>query len=40
MIFVPSQGGINHAEEEWTKPGHLADGARVLATALTALAAG
>ena len=38
MIFVPSQGGISHSEEEWTNPGHLADGARVLTAVLATLA--
>jgi N-carbamoyl-L-amino-acid hydrolase len=39
MIFVPSRGGVSHSEEEWTEPGHLADGARVLAAVVATLAA-
>ena len=38
MIFVPSRGGISHSEDEWTEPGHLADGARVLTAVLATLA--
>jgi beta-ureidopropionase / N-carbamoyl-L-amino-acid hydrolase len=39
MIFVPCRAGISHNEAEWAEPGHLADGARVLAEVLGELAA-
>ena len=30
MIFVPSEGGVSHAETEYTRPEHCAQGANVL----------
>lgn len=30
MIFIPSQGGRSHCEEEWTDWDHVVDGTRVL----------
>jgi allantoate deiminase len=38
MIFVPSRGGRSHCPEEWTDPGHIETGTRVLARALQLLA--
>jgi allantoate deiminase len=38
MVFVPSAGGISHAPEEFTSTEDLAQGTRVLARALRALA--
>ena len=38
MIFVPCRKGISHNPAEWSEPGQLAAGARVLAEALAALA--
>jgi hydantoinase/carbamoylase family amidase len=38
MIFVPSRhGGVSHVPEEWTTPGDLARGTRVLLAALSRL---
>lgn len=30
MIFIPSRNGRSHTPEEWSEPGHVATGARVL----------
>jgi N-carbamoyl-L-amino-acid hydrolase len=38
MIFVPCHEGISHNEAESATPEHLADGTRVLAETLFALA--
>ncbi|THF81296.1 allantoate deiminase [Cohnella fermenti] len=38
MIFVPSKAGISHSPSEYTEPGLLADGARVLTAMLYELA--
>jgi N-carbamoyl-L-amino-acid hydrolase len=38
MIFVPSKGGISHRPDEYSSPGEIADGVRVLAGALERLA--
>lgn len=38
MIFVPSRGGISHHPDEYTEPGQLAIGARVLSESLVLLA--
>lgn len=38
MIFVPSQGGISHNPDEYTKPEYLARGIEVLADAIYELA--
>lgn len=38
MIFVPSKDGISHRPDEYTAPGEIANGVRVLAGALAALA--
>jgi N-carbamoyl-L-amino-acid hydrolase len=38
MIFVPCEGGLSHNEAENARPEDLADGARVLAASLVALA--
>ncbi len=40
MIFVPCRGGVSHHESEWSEPGQLAAGARVLAAVVTDLAVG
>jgi allantoate deiminase len=37
MIFVPSRGGISHSPDEFTSPGHVELGVRVLASALREL---
>lgn len=37
MIFVPSQGGISHAPEEWSSPEDIAAGAAVLCRSALAL---
>jgi N-carbamoyl-L-amino-acid hydrolase len=34
MIFVPSEEGLSHAPEEYTRPHHCVDGGRVLLAAL------
>lgn len=39
MIFVPCRAGITHNEAEFAHPGHLTEGARVLADVLAGLAA-
>jgi len=39
MIFVPCRAGISHNEAEWAEKEHLTAGARVLATAVSLLAA-
>ena len=38
MLFVPCRGGVSHNPAEYSSPGQLANGARVLAAALVALA--
>ncbi|MBV5265217.1 hydantoinase/carbamoylase family amidase [Pinisolibacter aquiterrae] len=38
MIFVPSRGGVSHAEHEWTDPADVVAGTRVLAAVLWDLA--
>jgi N-carbamoyl-L-amino-acid hydrolase len=38
MLFVPCRRGISHNPAEWSEPAQLADGARVLARALAAMA--
>jgi len=38
MIFIPCRGGISHNVAEYASPDQLADGARVLAATLVALA--
>lgn len=38
MVFVPSKDGISHRPDEYTSPEEIANGVRVLAGALTALA--
>lgn len=38
MLFAPSRGGRSHCPEEWTDPGHIETGTRVLARALQLLA--
>lgn len=40
MLFVPSRAGVSHHPDEYTPPAALEAGARVLAAALAALAAG
>jgi beta-ureidopropionase / N-carbamoyl-L-amino-acid hydrolase len=40
MIFVPCRKGISHNPAEWSEPGQLAAGTRVLADALVRLANG
>jgi N-carbamoyl-L-amino-acid hydrolase len=40
MIFVPSQGGISHAPQEYTTPADLANGADVLLRTLLAIDGG
>jgi N-carbamoyl-L-amino-acid hydrolase len=40
MLFVPCRKGISHNPAEWSGPGQLAAGTRVLADALVALADG
>ena len=39
MLFVPSQGGISHAPQEYTRPEDCVNGARVLLAALLELGA-
>jgi N-carbamoyl-L-amino-acid hydrolase len=34
MIFIPSVGGISHSPKEFSRPGDIANGARVLLRAL------
>lgn len=38
MIFVPCRGGVSHHPSEYSTPGHLAAGARVLTAVLAELA--
>jgi acetylornithine deacetylase/succinyl-diaminopimelate desuccinylase-like protein len=38
MIFVPSRGGVSHHPDEYTEPGQIEAGVRVLAGALSRLA--
>jgi ureidoglycolate amidohydrolase len=38
MIFVPSKGGFSHRPDEFTAPGEIANGVRVLAATLARLA--
>jgi len=38
MIFVPSRGGISHAEDEWTEPEDVTAGCKVLFNAVLDLA--
>ncbi len=37
MIFVPSEGGISHAPDEFTQASHCIDGGRLLLATLLAL---
>jgi N-carbamoyl-L-amino-acid hydrolase len=37
MIFVPSQGGLSHAEAEYTSPEHCTQGANTLLQTLLKL---
>jgi ureidoglycolate amidohydrolase len=39
MVFVPSRGGVSHHPDEYTAPGQLDDGVRVLAGVLERLSA-
>jgi N-carbamoyl-L-amino-acid hydrolase len=38
MIFIPCRGGVSHHPSEYSEPGQLAAGARVLAAVLADLA--
>jgi acetylornithine deacetylase/succinyl-diaminopimelate desuccinylase-like protein len=38
MVFVPSKGGYSHRPDEYTAPGEIANGVRVLAGTLARLA--
>jgi beta-ureidopropionase / N-carbamoyl-L-amino-acid hydrolase len=40
MIFVPCRKGVSHNPAEYSEPGQLAAGTRVLAQTLAELAAG
>lgn len=37
MVFIPSKDGLSHCPEEWSDPGHLADGTTIIYEAVKRL---